>query len=88
MVNCYECVYRQNVPGDAHSQCVHPLAGGGDFVQSILALQSPPKELNIVGNKHGIKNNWFFWPINFDPVWLENCDGFSPTLNRETKGSH
>jgi hypothetical protein len=20
---------------------------------------------------------WFVWPLNFDPVWLENCDGFS-----------
>jgi len=21
---------------------------------------------------------WFIWPVNFDPVWLENCDGFEP----------
>lgn len=30
----------------------------------------------VVGNSHGIKNGWFFWPFNFDPVWLEECDGF------------
>jgi len=33
-------------------------------------------ELNIRGNPHGIKRGWFSWPYNFDPVWLENCDGF------------
>src|SRR3990167_11061705 len=33
-------------------------------------------ELNIRGNPHGIKHGWFSWPYNFDPIWLENCDGF------------
>ena len=32
---------------------------------------------SVSGNKHGIKNGWFQWPFNFDPVWLERCDGFS-----------
>lgn len=39
---------------------------------------------NLPGDAHscckhpnGIKNGWFFWPLNFDPVWLENCDGFT-----------
>ena len=32
--------------------------------------------LNVVGNKHGIEQGWFNWPYNFDPVWLESCDGF------------
>jgi len=31
----------------------------------------------IVGNPHGIKNGWFRWPVNFDPIWLVSCDGFS-----------
>lgn len=33
-------------------------------------------EATVVGNPHGIKRGWFFWPLNFDPVWLEKCDGF------------
>lgn len=33
-------------------------------------------EADVVGDAHGIKNGWFFWPINFDPVWLQNCTGF------------
>lgn len=34
-------------------------------------------ELGIKGNDYGIRRGWFFWPSNFDPVWLENRDGFS-----------
>jgi hypothetical protein len=33
-------------------------------------------EAEVVGNAHGVRNGWFFWPINFDPVWLQNCTGF------------
>ncbi len=35
-------------------------------------------EARVVGNEHGIKNGWFFHPVNFDPTWLEECDGFQP----------
>ena len=31
---------------------------------------------NVTAEKHGIVNGWFFFPINFDPVWLRSCDGF------------
>lgn len=31
----------------------------------------------VTGNQHGIKSGWFAWPYNFDPVWLQSCDGFS-----------
>lgn len=30
----------------------------------------------VNANNHGVKNGWFYWPLNFDPVWLEACDGF------------
>jgi len=26
---------------------------------------------------------WFYWPINFDPVWLLECNGHTP---KETVG--
>ena len=32
--------------------------------------------MGIKGNPYGIKSAWFEWPASFDPVWLENCDGF------------
>ena len=33
-------------------------------------------DAKVVGNLHGVRNGWFWWPINFDPVWLEKCTGF------------
>jgi len=43
-------------------------------------------KLTIKGHPHGIKNGWFFWPVNFDPIWLENCDGFQSKEDRTAKG--
>ena len=65
---CYECEYRGTVPGDAHSCCKHPLA------EQLLFLAGPL--LNIIGDPHGIRSGWFLWPLNFDPTWLKNCNGF------------
>jgi hypothetical protein len=31
----------------------------------------------VEGDPHGIRMNWFLWPVNFDPVWLKECNGFS-----------
>lgn len=34
---------------------------------------------NMTGYEHGIKNGWFFYPFNFDPVWrTKECDNFEP----------
>lgn len=30
-----------------------------------------------MGNDIGIREGWFFWPLNFNPVWLISCNGFS-----------
>ena len=59
--NCYQCIHRGTLPGDAHSQCKHPQVRDG----------------SVKGAAHGIKNGWFNWPWNFDPTWLESCDGFT-----------
>lgn len=29
-----------------------------------------------LGKEHGIKNGWFCYPFNFDPIWLDYCDNF------------
>lgn len=88
MNQCYKCKYRGNVPGSAHSCCNHPSIKKeyDDLVRQLLAtladvgrvcpISAESKELNIRANPHGIKKGWFNWPWNFDPVWLENCDGF------------
>lgn len=78
--NCYKCIYRGSVPGDCHSSCQHPKAGGDMFTQIVaMASGNAARELNIRADSHGVRSGWFYWPANFDPVWLLNCDGFTPT---------
>ncbi len=67
--DCYKCSYRHNLPGDANSCCQHPLLGD-------ITIQEAIDKLGIKANYHGIKNGWFNFPSNFDPVWLEECNGF------------
>jgi len=86
--NCYECKYRGTVPGSVHSCCNHPLIQKhkNDSTSQLVAMLagigrvSPINaisgELNIEANPRAIQKGWFNWPWNFDPIWLENCDGF------------
>ena len=88
--NCYDCVHRRSIPGDSHSQCVHPKINDVDRITTGFALlagqrSSAMKRLNIMGSEHGIKSGWFYWPLNFDPVWLETCNGFEGKEKHETE---
>ena len=82
--DCYKCVYRGGVPGDAHSCCNHPSVKKSPLGELMgilgpargLALPMEPQKLKIKANAHGVRSGWFAWPYNFDPVWLEECDGF------------
>ena len=31
----------------------------------------------VSADSHGVISGWFSWPLNFDPVWLVSCDGYS-----------
>lgn len=76
--DCYKCKYRGNVPGDAHSCCRYP----GNDTDMFAFLEKCNFEnmakLNIKAERHGIQMGWFLWPVNFDPVWLISCNGFTP----------
>jgi hypothetical protein len=90
---CYKCKHRGEVMGSHHSTCNHPevandkqdsLAGLMAIFASVgrvPAVNVGTEKLNIKANAHGIKSGWFNWPFNFDPVWLESCNGY------EEKGS-
>ena len=40
-------------------------------------IQCVKPDPEMKGNPHGIKKGWFFYPINFDPVWMEKkCSNF------------
>ena len=84
--DCYKCVHRQNIPGDAHSRCGHPsndtplLNHPLMQVISMLGHGAPmpelPTTLKVVGDERGRARGWFNWPLNYDPTWLMECDGF------------
>ena len=84
MAKCYECEYRGGCAGSAHSCCEHPSIIKSSLGELFGLLGSvgrcptiiPANTLDIRGDAHGIKMGWFCWPYNFDPTWLENCNGF------------
>ena len=71
--DCYTCIHRGTVPGDTHSCCRHPKA---KLILQSPFIRKPLGELQITSND-GRMNGWFMWPINFDPVWLETCNGYT-----------
>ena len=38
---------------------------------------------NVRGSVHGVRKGWFYWPFDFDPVWLEACDGFKAKVQQK-----
>lgn len=46
-------------------------------------MQVTSAKCEVVGNPHGVRNGWFMHPMNFDPVWLESCSGFTPKAERK-----
>ncbi len=96
--DCYECKFRGGVAGSCHSSCKHPALEGADSepLDELLAMfasvgrhtpviSEASEKLNIRANAHGVRSGWFNWPWNFDPVWLENCDGFEAKETEKTE---
>ena len=89
--NCSLCRYRGDIPGDAHSCCHHPLVKQDDNPFGALVDMLAGKNdaasaaLHIQGDPCGIRNGWFLWPANFDPIWLVNCDGFTPKTTHDSR---
>ena len=88
--NCYECKWRGEIPGDAHICCKHPnivqdtnnplgniMATFASVGRTAPVISTAFAKMGIVGDAHGIKNGWFCWPWNYDPIWLKKCNGFT-----------
>ena len=70
MLPCHGCVYRESIPGDAHSRCA--------FAFEEAALLAIVKG----ANEHGKRRGWFMFPLNYDPTWGPNeCGARSETRN-------
>ena len=54
--------------------------GGPNLIDMANAFDEGPRTamamLKIRAADHGVRNGWFEWPVNFDPIWLESCTGF------------
>ena len=57
---CHLCKHVGNLPYSAHRFCQAGIDG----------------TVRATGDELGIRKGWFDWPHNFDPVWLEECNGF------------
>lgn len=84
MNQCYECRYRGDLPGDAHSCCKYP--GVRTSMPAILDSENAliQDRLGITADQYGFMKGWFFWPANFDPAWLIECKGFTPKDKKST----
>lgn len=76
--NCYKCKHRADLSYSAHSECKHPLLSETDRLLAAMTIVAGHRipHTNVSGSAHGIRNGWFMWPLNYDPVWLESCDMF------------
>lgn len=86
--DCRRCVHRVAAPGTHHIACAHPVArvaplqAFGLLVLSGRVEAKPvepglPDGFRLVANEHGISEGWCTWPLDFDPIWIRECSGFS-----------
>lgn len=66
-MNCWDCKHSETNPGDCHLTC----RKGMNEV-----FKGASTDTHVKLNPHGVKMGWAYWPLNFDPVWIESCDGF------------
>ena len=84
-MDCYSCKHRGTVPGSVHSSCRHSStkAFSDDPIMAIMAMLARGSigtefaEANGVKlNSTGVRNGWANWPLNFDPIWIDECPLF------------
>ena len=80
--NCNKCKFKENVAGTHHISCsfIREAAGGDSKAKLLeLTIASGGTMLNINGaavveqNPHGVRKGWCMWPINFDQIWIDEC---------------
>lgn len=69
--NCYTCKNRREIPGDAHSQCIHH-KGPTEMIHIIIGTGQTV--MGIEYQRYGYDQGWFFFPMNYDPIWMIKCD--------------
>jgi len=80
-VDCYKCVHCKAIPGSAHVMCAYALGDrANDALIQLIAILGGCKvdvpHMKVTLNEVGVKNGWCNFPINFDPVWVVECDKY------------
>jgi hypothetical protein len=89
MADCYNCKFRGEIPGSAHSCCeitkhIPALSKVNSEFMDIALMIGKAKIKSSDGtnavklNPEGVKNGWASWPLDFDPVWITSCELFKP----------
>lgn len=88
-MNCHKCIHHGTLSGDAHLCCWHPKSGlqGADPLAALVGTFFGKRGGRVVGedgmqalgirlDARGVRHGWANWPFNFDPVWVEACEGY------------
>jgi len=60
-------------------ECVHRRSIAGD-----CHTQCAKPDPEMTGSEHGIKNGWFMYPFNFDPIWKTKvCSTFEKIKGKD-----
>ena len=60
---------------DMRNECYH--CANKREVPGNAHIKCVKPDADMIGNKHGIINGWFMYPLLFDPVWKETmCKNF------------
>lgn len=66
--NCHKCVHSKSnaYVNSAHIQCIR-----------YWSYYKKRKDAHPKGAEHAIKNGWWDFPYDYDPVWMqEDCPGY------------
>lgn len=88
--HCEHCIHRRNIGDYGRVQCCHPKVmeiqekypERKPGLIAAKALNQMGKALNPRINQAAYKNQWFYWPYCYDPIFIESCSGFEKKHSR------
>lgn len=79
-MDCNKCVFKMDNTGSHHVACTIPTLANipeVGFLSEVMA-RAHQEHISIGGviviNGHGVRNGWAMYPLNFDPIWIEQCN--------------
>ncbi len=89
-MECRKCRHVGSVPNSVHCSCKHPIAiqiiSNHDSLFEMMKQITSESRLSYTGSlnlklneeyrEYALSNGYVIFPINFDPRWIKNCEGF------------